>query len=116
MDYEKKYKEALERAKEFQKSKDGLCVLTAESIFPELCESEDERALRIIKKRMCYDPVPISDEDRRIVENWLEKQKEQKPSEDLDVRKQIEELANDWHHKGFASDEDSCEYYEEEEV
>lgn len=25
---------------------------------------------------------------------------------DLEVRKQIEELANDWHHKGFASDED----------
>lgn len=30
--------------------------------------------------------------------------KEQKV--DLEVRKQIEELANDWHHKGFASDED----------
>ena len=41
MNYEKAYKEALERAKEFQKSKDGLCVLTAESIFPELQESED---------------------------------------------------------------------------
>ena len=26
--------------------------------------------------------------------------------EDLEVREQIEELANDWHHKGFASDED----------
>jgi len=48
IDYEKKYKEALERAREFQKSKDGLCVLTAESIFPELAESEDEK----IRKRL----------------------------------------------------------------
>lgn len=28
------------------------------------------------------------------------------PEVGLEVKKQIEELANDWHHKGFASDED----------
>ena len=32
--------------------------------------------------------------------------KHEQPEVDLEVRKQIEELANDWHHKGFASDED----------
>lgn len=41
-------------------------------------EKEDEMALRIIKKRMCYDPVPISDEDRRIVENWLKRKEGKK--------------------------------------
>ena len=39
----KAYDEAMEKAREFQKSKDGLCVLTAESIFPQLRENEDER-------------------------------------------------------------------------
>lgn len=32
--------------------------------------------------------------------------KQEQPEVDLEIRKQIEELANDWHHKGFASDED----------
>ena len=31
---------------------------------------------------------------------------QEQPDVDLEVRKRIEELANDWHHKGFASDED----------
>ena len=41
-------------------------------------EKDDEVALHIIKKRMCYDPVPISDEDRRIVENWLKRKEGKK--------------------------------------
>lgn len=77
MDYEKAYKEALERAREFQKSKDGLCVLTAESIFPELQESEDER----IRKEL-YDfiyittfrPKELKKKERFL--DWLEKQGE----------------------------------------
>lgn len=36
----------------------------------------------------------------------LGKKSKEPVTEDLEVRKQIEELANDWHHKGFASDED----------
>lgn len=32
--------------------------------------------------------------------------KQEQPKVDLEIKKQIEELANDWHHKGFASDED----------
>ena len=51
--------------------RDGISAL--EMVFPELRESEEERALRIIRKRMCHNPAPISDEDRRFVENWLEK-------------------------------------------
>ena len=74
--YEKKYKDALEWMREMYPCLTDSLREDADYYFPELRESEDERALRIIKKRMCYDPVPISDEDRRIVENWLEKQKE----------------------------------------
>lgn len=76
MNYEKAYKEALERAREFQKSKDGLCVLTAESIFPELQESEDEK----IRKRIFnYINVTLDDNESAEKEKWLawlEKQKE----------------------------------------
>ena len=79
MDYEKKYKDALERAREFQKSKDGLCVLTAESIFPELNESEDEK----IRKELIFylGDMPEDTELRNGVTNrdvlsWLEKQGE----------------------------------------
>ena len=79
MDYEKKYKEALGRAREFQKSKDGLCVLTAESIFPELQEREDER----IRKELIFylGDMPEDTELRNGVTNrdvlaWLETIKE----------------------------------------
>lgn len=80
MDYEKKYKEALARAKEFQKSKDGLCVLTAESIFPELTESEDEKI-----RKWLYDYISNCPNNnfafyggvgKDAVLNYLEKQKE----------------------------------------
>ena len=79
MDYEKKYKEALGRAREFQKSKDGLCVLTAETIFPELQEREDER----IRKELIFylGDMPEDTELRNGVTNrdvlaWLETIKE----------------------------------------
>ncbi len=79
--YKKKYNEALAWMRELYPGLHGATKEDAEHFFPELRESEDEMALRIIKKRMCYDPVPISDEDRRIVENWLEKQKEPEKEE-----------------------------------
>ena len=78
MDYEKKYNEALAKAKAYFENENYTEMA---DVFPELTESEDEQAMRIIRKRMCYDQVPISDEDRRIVEAWLERQKEQKPAE-----------------------------------
>ena len=80
MNYEEKYNKALERAREFQKSKDGLCVLTAESIFPELAESEDEKVRKEIIKFIEDFSNPCDEEcDKWIA--WLEKQKEQKPVE-----------------------------------
>lgn len=75
MNYEKAYKEALERAREFQKSKDGLCVLTAESIFPELKDSKDERIRKALVRfhKSTIDVDGIKGED---IIAWLEKQGE----------------------------------------
>ena len=102
MDYEKAYKTALEKAREFQKSKDGLCVLTAESIFPELKESEDER----IKKALIFylGDMPEDTELRNGVTNrdvlvWLEKQGKQKPIMNVPTREvilSIWDLGNEW--------------------
>ena len=83
MDYEKKYNEALQRAKDF---KDGIVHHALEPgesivgwIFPELRESEDERTYRELKG---YLDKYISDSDLRKKRffAWLEKHKEQKPS------------------------------------
>lgn len=90
MDYEKAYKEALERAKEFQKSKEGLCVLTAESIFPELAESEDEKIRKglidIFNTALGQDFLQRkAGLNEKEVIAYLEKQKEQKPAENEKV-------------------------------
>lgn len=48
MDYEKKYKEALERAKEMYKQDCDTCQSCLEQLFPELTESEEERIRKAI--------------------------------------------------------------------
>jgi len=97
------YDEALERAIEFQKSKDGLCVLTAESIFPELRESDDERARKWLVDLVENLGEPADDDAEKELEEmrplapaYLEKQKEQKPAENgVDVIKTSALLAAD---------------------
>lgn len=85
---EKKYNEALERAKAYYnelhncRAKDEL-----ESIFPELRESEDERIRKVIYKLMLGMREEIFTSQDDIVTKdkalaWLEKQKEQKPNFD----------------------------------
>jgi hypothetical protein len=49
MDYEKKYKDALERAKSFELPEYKNIM---ESVFPELSESEDERIWSPSKKQL----------------------------------------------------------------
>lgn len=75
MDYEKLYKEALERAKSFELP-EYKNIMT--SVFPELAESEDERIRRNIiaalKGKGYYD----CDLTNECIA-WLEKQGEQKP-------------------------------------
>lgn len=67
MDYEKKYNEALERAKamidDLRKGEDILAVSEIEAMFPELAESEDERTrkeiMRNISQEQKIDLTPL---------------------------------------------------------
>ena len=76
MDYEKKYKEALERAKDYYEK--GYLMINAalEKMFPELNESEDEtirkELINFFKSRLAGFPQC----EKYIA--WLEKQGEQK--------------------------------------
>lgn len=84
MDYEKKYKEALDAVKKLQKanpSADGIHNWVNDN-FPELCESEDER----IRKEFCKDIwtfIPNEKAHKYIA--WLEKQGEQDNNEDSNI-------------------------------
>jgi hypothetical protein len=97
MNYEEKYKEALERFKSFKEKyytkdtnfgdvifdKTGEMQKDFESIFPQLRESEDER---IRKELLEYLTITrqsdfVSRPDRQRWIKYLEKQKEQKPAE-----------------------------------
>ena len=85
MDYEKKYKETLERAKELLKTSVAYDRFTIERIFPELKENEDERIRKGITSILehykengeCVCPYPFISIDEAIA--WLEKQGEKKP-------------------------------------
>lgn len=88
MDYEQKYKQALERAKGLLEGmKEGNYNALEDDIidiFPELTESEDERIRKAIKKALqvrCDGSRIISDEPVTLEEAiaWLEKQGEHKP-------------------------------------
>ena len=75
MNYEKKYKEALERAKQFSEKpylEDSAGIV--EYIFPELKESEDDRIRKnIIATIHLYYGEPLDDEAKEMIA-WLEKQ------------------------------------------
>lgn len=84
MDYKKEYKEALERARGIKRDIENAgCAMHTDMldvIFPELAESEDERARKDIKKiiqdwwKRLGDVTPgFSTEEEMLA--WLEKQK-----------------------------------------
>lgn len=81
MDYEKKYKKALEIAKAWHKlDSDDLCNADLETLFPELKkESEDEQHRKWILEYL-YDGLRKSDEQFKgqfkIAIDWFEKQGE----------------------------------------
>ena len=73
MNYEKKYKEALERAKRLHSEPTGGTErIVCEQIFPELKESEDERIKDDIKDVIQAAIIP--EENKREMLAWLEKQ------------------------------------------
>ena len=78
MDYEQKYKDALERAKEIHNEHKAQCADIMIKIFPELKESEDERIRKELikyftKGKEYLSLIPYS-KDECIA--WLEKQGE----------------------------------------
>ena len=86
MDYEKKYKEALERARQKLHYPGHPCFVRVDEIFPELAESEDERIRKELIEQVAY-IIPNDDEvdsegdalstyQKRIdkYRAWLEKQ------------------------------------------
>lgn len=81
-DYEKKYNEALERArKELGVDRKEWKVVehVLRNIFPELAESEDERITRAINNVLPFIPDEAYANNgvtKECVLNWLEKQKE----------------------------------------
>lgn len=78
MDYEKKYKEALERAKELSKTTTGA---NYEYIFPELAESKGEKIRKILYGWVSAESDETFKEgfSKGEILAWLEKQGEQKP-------------------------------------
>lgn len=80
MDYEKAYKEALERAKlSRQQLLDiGEEATEIEHIFPELAESEDEKIRKAVITYIKYNVSDISGWSKKELIAWLEKQGEQK--------------------------------------
>ena len=76
MDYEKAYKEALERARQFSEhplQEDSANIV--EYIFPELKESEDERIRKEIIEFLIHTNKYGSNEKCEVWLAWLEKQK-----------------------------------------
>ena len=82
MDYEKKYKEALEWARKVMQGKVGFVLDEVLEKFPELKESEDERIRKEIITH-CRNTRCVTEESaERIAKwiTWLEKQGKQKPT------------------------------------
>lgn len=87
MDYEKAYKEALERARKCLDEKRDTCFVRPDVIFPELKESEDERIrkylISLVKnwdKDGIISKYTSNPNDVKQILAWLEKQGEQKPT------------------------------------
>jgi len=110
MDYEKKYKEAMEAMVQWVApchTKKQLDVLK-KSVFPELAESEDERIRKEIVDYFTFDNFssiqPYTREQSTRFLAWLEKQKEQKPAEKITDAEMKESMDAVTDFKVFAAD------------
>lgn len=77
MDYEKKYKETIERARKLQENSNGMILKKwLWNIFPELQESEDEdeKIRKELIDIVAKSPITFAFEDKEKVLAWLEKQ------------------------------------------
>ncbi|MBQ4209318.1 hypothetical protein II654_02740 [bacterium] len=87
MNYEQKYKEALERAKTIHNEHRAQCHDIMAKVFPELAESEDGRIrkeiISLINALQSSKYTELKNYKEYIA--WLEKQGERKPIEEYDV-------------------------------
>lgn len=126
MDYEKKYKEALERARQFSEKpylEDSKGIV--DYIFPELKESEDEQHRKWILEYL-YDGLRKSDEQFKdqfkCAIAWFEKQGEQKPTNTVEPRFKIndkvihKETGKTWTIHWYLADTNSYYVIDEEEL
>ena len=76
--YEKKYKDALERARKLYKDAITLQleqdIKDYETIFPELADSEDERIRNLIINHLTQERGSLSNDEAAEAIAWLEKQ------------------------------------------
>lgn len=92
MDYEKKYKEALERAKRMMSQKE------IEYLFPELKESEDEKTRKELMDFIYVTCFPVKDlKKKERFLDWLEKRGEQKSAENVESKFKVGDfITNDY--------------------
>ena len=106
MDYEKAYKEALERAKVFINSSksENWSKKTARAIFPELRESDDEKIRKELLEHVkyCSESIP----ERAAMIAWLEKQGQTFTKKDVDdaYLKGISDAKNELEKQGEPTD------------
>lgn len=90
MDYEKKYREALERANIAYKDEDRHLKATLKRIFPELKESEDERIrksiINLVIKSAQNGGMALHKWESQQMIAWLEKQGEDKPVDKIEPK------------------------------
>ena len=120
--YEKKYSEALEKARELRNGFEGYNANVAiiEQIFPELRESEDERIRKAIMSRF-QERIRLSEEEfpvytqeevaeDRLFVAWLEKQKEEEGCEIIPIESTLE------YKLGFKAGEESQKQKEQKPI
>lgn len=97
MDYEQKYKEVLELARDYYKTNSKLNKadenVILEDIFPELAESEDKRVREDILAFVKREGQHIDKYKWHKWIAWLEKQGKQKPTT-IDIDKMVDDYAN----------------------
>lgn len=89
MNYEQKYKEALEKLRAFHRDYKNISHLVdvkeeLESIFPELKESEDERIRTLLISSVKNETPIASEHNKELAIAWLEKQGETEDEDDTD--------------------------------
>ena len=96
MNYEEKYKQALERARDYHSKNYMLINSAIENIFPELNESEDERIRKEIVNFITSSNKYGTNERCEAWLNWLEKQVEQKTLNADEVIDWLEKHIIEW--------------------